>query len=76
VVKGHRARLVQEIFAVGKKLNQSPSTLNLGVKLMDRVFSICPEISPSSYDLIANGCLLLGAKFEELDMKIPMIIDI
>jgi len=26
--------------------------------------------------LVANGCLILGAKFEELDMKIPLIVDL
>ena len=29
-----------------------------------------------SYDLIANGCLLLAAKFEELDMNIPSIVEL
>lgn len=42
---------------------------------MDRVFSICPHIAPQSYELVANGCLLLAAKFEELDMNIPMVFD-
>lgn len=44
---------------------------------MDRVFSILggnPEdVNTDSYELIANGCMLLAAKFEELDMKIPLI---
>jgi hypothetical protein len=51
----------------------------LSIKLMDRIFSICSrnsDVSKQSYDLIANGCLLLASKFEELDMKIPMIIDL
>jgi hypothetical protein len=26
--------------------------------------------------LIANGCIMLAAKFEELDMNIPLNIDI
>ena len=34
------------------------------------------NVSPDSYDLIANGCMLLAAKFEELDMKIPLIVDL
>lgn len=54
--------------------------MHLAVKLLDRVFSLLGgqpnEVSPSSYDLIANGCLLLAAKFEELDMKIPLIEDL
>lgn len=53
-------------------------TVHLAVKLLDRTFSACKEsdINPKSYDLIANGCLLLAAKFEELDMNIPMIVDL
>ena len=34
------------------------------------------EVAINSYDLIANGCMLLAAKFEELDMKIPLIQDL
>ncbi len=65
------------IFSLGKKLDQSSTTLHLAVRLLDRVFSLLggnPEdIALDSYDLIANGCMLLAAKFEELDMKIPLI---
>jgi hypothetical protein len=47
---------------------------------MDRVFSLLggaeTDVSPSSHELIANGCILLAAKFEELDMKIPLIVDL
>ena len=70
--------MVQKIFKIGRKLNQSLSTLHLTVKLIDRVFSVCAndEIKEQSYDLIANGCLLLASKFEELDMNIPFIVDI
>ena len=56
VKSGQRKRLVQNIFAVGHKLDQSALTLNLAVRLMDRVFSLLggsPEnVSPDSYDLI------------------------
>jgi hypothetical protein len=51
-------------------------TVHLAVKLIDRIFSLCPDVSPSSHDLIANGCLVLAAKFEELDMNIPMSFDV
>ena len=34
------------------------------------------DIAIDSYDLITNGCMLLAAKFEELDMKIPLIQDL
>jgi hypothetical protein len=51
--------------------------LHLAVRLLDRVFNLLGgnpgDISIDSYDLIANGCMLLAAKFEELDMKIPLI---
>jgi hypothetical protein len=52
--------------------------MHLAVKLLDRTFSACREsdINAKSYDLIANGCLLLAAKFEELDMNVPLIIDL
>ena len=52
--------------------------MHLAVKLLDRTFSVCKEsdINVKSYDLIANGCLLLAAKFEELDMNIPLIVDL
>lgn len=52
--------------------------MQLAVKLLDRTFSACKEsdINLKSFDLIANGCLLLAAKFEELDMKIPSIVDL
>jgi hypothetical protein len=47
---------------------------------MDRVFALLggtkEDVSPESYDLIANGCMLLSAKFEELDIKIPLIMDL
>ncbi len=65
---------------MGAKLGQSVETLHLAVKLLDRVFSLLggspAEVSPDSYELIGNGCLLLAAKFEELDMKIPLIFDL
>lgn len=80
---GHRKELVQKMFALGRKLNQSALTLHLAVKLLDRVFSSCfnkeyneSQIRKESYDLIASGCLLLASKFEELDMNIPMIGDV
>lgn len=75
---GQRTRLVQNIFAVGHKLEQSPLTLHLAVRLLDRVFSLMGDnsIALDSYDLITYGCMLLAAKFEELDMKIPMIQDL
>lgn len=76
VKQGHRKELVQKIFNLGKKLKQSDLTQHLAVKLMDRIFSLCPDIAPQSYDLIANGCLMLSAKFEELDMNIPMLFDV
>jgi len=59
-------------------VTQSPPTIHLAIKLLDRTFSICKdnEINLKSYDLIANGCLLLASKFEELDMKIPMMVDL
>ncbi len=48
--------------------------------MLDRVFNLLggnPEdIAVDSYELIANGCMLLAAKFEELDMKIPLIQDL
>ena len=50
-------------------------TVHLAIKLMDRVFSLCGNIAQQSYELIANGCIILAAKFEELDMNIPMLID-
>ena len=75
-----RTRLVQLLFAVGKRLNQSMLTVHLGVRLLDRVFGMFQDgdmsINPAAYDLIANGCLLIAAKFEELDMNIPMMFDI
>ena len=40
VKSGHRARCAQTMFTIGKKLQQSPLTIHLGVKLLDRVFSI------------------------------------
>ena len=77
---GARKRLVQMIFSLGNKLDQSNQTLHLAVKLLDRVFSLLggnpDEVAIDSYELIANGCLLLAAKFEELDMKIPFIQDL
>jgi hypothetical protein len=80
VRSGERKRLVQLLFKIGKKLDQSCLTIHLAVKLLDRVFSLlggAPEdVSPDSYELIANGCLMLSAKFEELDMKIPLIQDL
>jgi len=77
---GARKRLVKMIFTLGQKLDQSPQTKHLAVRLLDRVFSLLggnPEdVAIDSYDLITNGCMLLAAKFEELDMKIPLIQDL
>jgi hypothetical protein len=48
----------------------------LAVKHLDRVFSACTAgIDEETYKLIANGCIILAAKFDELDMNIPMICD-
>lgn len=46
--------------------------------MLDRTFAAIREneVSVKSYDLIANGCLMLASKFEELDMKVPFIIDL
>lgn len=63
------------MFELGKKLRQSAATIHLAVKLLDRVFCLCGDISPPSHELVANGCILLAAKFEELDMNIPMLAD-
>jgi len=59
-------------------MRQCDTTVHLAIKLMDRVFSLCgaDEVAPQSYDLIVNGCLMLAAKFEELDMNIPMLFDL
>ena len=80
VRSGERKKLVQLLFHLGSKLDQSPLTIHLSVRLLDRVFSLLggskDNVSPDSYELIANGCLLLAAKFEELDMKIPLIMDL
>ncbi|CDW87491.1 cyclin-j-like protein [Stylonychia lemnae] len=76
VSDGHRTRLVQKLLAFGRRLHQSDTTVQLAIKLMDRVFSVCPDIAAQSYDLIANGCLMLAAKFEELDQNIPMLFDL
>lgn len=43
VAQGFRKQLVQKIFAVGKRVSQSSSTLHLAVKLLDRVFSAFKE---------------------------------
>eukprot|EP00347_Sterkiella_histriomuscorum_P011250 403373169 len=75
VKEGYRKNLVQKMFAVGERLKQSDITIHLAVKLMDRVFSLCPDINQDQYDLVANGCIMLAAKFEELDMNIPMLFD-
>lgn len=68
------------IFTIGQKLDQSPLTIHLAVRLLDRVFNLLggnpSDIAIDSYNLIANGCILLAAKFEELDMKIPLIQDL
>ena len=68
------------IFSLGQKLDQSKQTLHLAIRLLDRVFSLLggnpADIAIDSYELITNGCMLLAAKFEELDMKIPLIQDL
>jgi Cyclin, N-terminal domain len=75
VKSGERLRLVKTIFSLGKKLDQSGLTLHLTVRLLDRLFSLLGgsinDIATDSYDLIMNGCMILAAKYEELDMKIP-----
>ena len=77
VTQGVRTSLVKEIFYIGKKVNQSQSTVHLAVKHLDRVFSACTAgIDHETYKLIANGCLMLAAKFDELDMNIPLLIDV
>ena len=77
---GARKNLVQMIFSLGQKLEQSKQTLHLAIRLLDRVFSLLGgnprDIAIDSYELITNGCILLAAKFEELDMKIPLIQDL
>ena len=72
----NRTELVKKIFSVGKKLGLSISTLHLAIKYLDKAFIICQAgIPPNSYELIALGCLVLSAKFDELDMNIPMMMD-
>lgn len=75
--KGMHKLLVAEIFKIGKKVNQSKQTIHLAVKHLNRVFSACTAgIDYEAYGLIANGCLMLAAKFDELDMNIPLLMDL
>ena len=40
VKSGERKRLVKMIFTIGQKLDQSPLTIHLAVRLLDRVFNL------------------------------------
>jgi hypothetical protein len=60
------------------KLDLSTLSQHLGIRLLDKVFSLVENgsIQPSQFDLISHGCLMLAAKFNELDYKVPLLCDI
>jgi hypothetical protein len=78
VLSGDRTRLVHKIFALASRVKQSDLTKQLAVKLLDRVFCATVDnvVTESAWEIIANGCIMLAAKFEELDMNIPMNQDL
>lgn len=73
-----REAVISRMLALGQKIDLSQHTLHLGVKLLDRVFAVIDEgaISSEQFDLVAAVCMMLGAKFDELDYKVPLLCDI
>lgn len=66
----YRTLLVDWLKIMKKKLCLSDGTFHIAVKYMDYILSQ-KEYHQSKYQLIALSCLVLAAKYEELDMNIP-----
>lgn len=58
----------------GNKLSLSITTIHIAIAYMDYVLSK-EDILKSNYYLIAITCLVLAAKYDELDMNIPPLQD-
>jgi hypothetical protein len=74
----NRKPILCNMLKVAEKLDLCQHTCHLAVKLLDRVFStIEPHaIGAAQFDLISAGCLMLAGKFDELDYKVPLLIDL
>lgn len=79
-----RRKLVDLIFDLGRKLRQSNDTCYIAVNYLDSVMHEFEVLEPN-FTLFAVCCLLLSckylsfyliAKYDELDMLIPMINDL
>ena len=68
----HRHLLVDWMYEVGEKLHLTTQTIHAAVHYMDRYLCIT-EVSTRQLQLIAITTILISAKFEELDNKVPPI---
>jgi hypothetical protein len=73
--KSHRKQIVCNLFDMGKKLRQSLETIYLAIYYLDWV-TYDYEVLEENFDLFSVCCLLLASKYDELDLSIPMIIDL
>lgn len=72
--------LIDWIFEVGEKFQQSNLIIHIAIAYLERAYQLGLQKAPaSSLDshlrTLALTCLLLAAKYDELDDKIPFIND-
>eukprot|EP00826_Nyctotherus_ovalis_P063528 TRINITY_DN9318_c0_g6_i1.p1 TRINITY_DN9318_c0_g6~~TRINITY_DN9318_c0_g6_i1.p1 ORF type:complete len:288 (+),score=86.75 TRINITY_DN9318_c0_g6_i1:192-1055(+) len=66
----YRLLLIDWLKITKSRLRLSDCTFHIAVKYMDYILS-SKEYHQSKYQLIALTCLILAAKYDELDIKIP-----
>lgn len=67
---GLRAVLVDWLVEIHRAMSLKPASLFLGVSLLDRYLSKC-RVKRGDLQLVGVTCLLLAAKFEEVDTNTP-----
>lgn len=70
-----RPSLIDLILKECKRLRQREYTQYLAIHYMDCILSTCGSIGSKSFTLIALSSLMLAAKFDELDINIPFIME-
>lgn len=71
----YRRIIVDWMSEVGEEYHLTPLTIHMAVKHLDRILSTL-DVHKTRLQLVAICCLLIAAKYEELDPKVPAIADL
>jgi hypothetical protein len=71
----HRRIIVEWMFETGEEFKLNTFVTHSAVRYLDRLLSEW-DVDKDKWQLIAIGCLLVAAKYEEEDERIPSINDL